>query len=230
MAELEQETFDSAPQMPVAAPNEPHVACVLLLDTSGSMHGQSINSLNKAVNDFKAQTELDELAQKRVDISIIEFNSEVNVVQDFVPLPRMEPVRLEANGMTSMGRAIDMAIDKVKERMRFYAGMGTPNFPGHIFMITDGAPTDDITAARDRLRQEQEEKKKIKFFAIGVPGYDKDTLKSLTKRCIELENSNFEGIFNWISKSMVQVSVSKVGQNPQLPDLPQGASVIPSDW
>jgi uncharacterized protein YegL len=230
MAELKQETFDNGAQMPLSAPNEPHVACVLLLDTSGSMHGQSINSLNKAVNDFKAQTELDELAQKRVDISIIEFNSKVNVVQDFVPLPRMEPVRLEANGMTSMGMAIDMAIDKIKERMRFYASMGTPNFPGHIFMITDGAPTDDITAVREKLRLEQEEKKKIKFFAIGVPGYDKDTLKSLTKRCIELENSNFEGIFNWISKSMVQVSVSRVGQNPQLPDLPEGSTVVPSDW
>jgi uncharacterized protein YegL len=97
-------------------------------------------------------------------------------------------------------------------------------------MITDGAPTDDITAVREKLRLEQEEKKKIKFFAIGVPGYDKDTLKSLTKRCIELENSNFEGIFNWISKSMVQVSVSRVGQNPQLPDLPEGSTVVPSDW
>ena len=230
MAELEQETFDNAPQMPMAAPNEPHVACVLLLDTSGSMGGQPIESLNRAVNDFKVQTGMDELAKKRVDISIVEFNSEVRVVQDFVPLPRMEPVRLEANGMTSMGKAIDMAIDKVKERMRFYASMGTPNFPAHIFMITDGAPTDDITAAQERLRQEQEDKKKIKFFAIGVPGYEKDVLKSLTKRCIELQDTNFEGIFNWISKSMVTVSVSKVGDNPQLPNLPQGASVIPSDW
>lgn len=230
MAELEQETFNDGALIPLAAPNEPHVACVLLLDTSGSMGGQPIESLNKAVNDFKVQTGMDELAQKRVDISIIEFNSEVNVVQDFVPLPRMEPVRLEASGMTSMGRAIDLAIDKVKERMRFYASMGTPNFPGHIFMITDGAATDNMDAAIARVHLEQDEKKKIKFFAIGVENYDKDMLKSLTKRCIELEGTNFEGIFNWISKSMVQVSVSKVGQNPQLPDLPQGASVIPSDW
>ncbi len=229
MEELEQETFGE-PDMEVAAPNEPHVACVLLVDTSGSMSGAPIDNLNRAINDFKVKTSLDELAQKRVDISIIEFNSNVNVVQEFVPLPRMEPITLSAGGMTSMGAAIDMAIDKVKERVRFYASMGTPSYPSHIFMITDGAPTDNIDAARDRVHLEQEQKRKLKFFAIGVDGYDKDTLTSLTKRCISLDNTDFEHIFNWISESMAIISASKVGDNPQLPALPENAHIIPSDW
>ena len=37
----------------IAALSEPHLACVLLLDTSGSMAGAPIDSLNRAIEDFK---------------------------------------------------------------------------------------------------------------------------------------------------------------------------------
>ena len=36
----------------MASPNEAHMACVLLLDTSASMEGESIRSLNEAVARF----------------------------------------------------------------------------------------------------------------------------------------------------------------------------------
>ena len=121
MPELRQTGFNEMPGgAGILAPNEPHMACVLLLDTSGSMSGTPIASLNKAINDFKEQTSLDELAQKRVDIAIIEFNDTVRVVQDFTPLPQLQPVTLSATGCTAMGEAINVAIDKVKERNRFY--------------------------------------------------------------------------------------------------------------
>jgi len=128
MPELRQTRFDEVPGGGIAAPNEPHLACVLLLDTSGSMNGAPIRSLNQAINDFKEQTAMDDLAQKRVDIAIIEFNDSARVVQNFTPLSQMQPVSLSAGGMTAMGEGINRAIDMVKERNRFYASMGTPVF------------------------------------------------------------------------------------------------------
>ena len=89
MRELEQRRFDEMPESPIEAFNEPHLACVLLLDTSGSMSGEAVNSLNKAINDFKDQTAMDELAQKRVDIAIVEFNDTASPVQEFTPISRM---------------------------------------------------------------------------------------------------------------------------------------------
>ena len=175
---------------------------------------------------------MDELAQKRVDIAIIEFNDTARVVQDFTPLPQLQPVTLSATGCTAMGEGINLAIDKVKERNRFYASMGTPCFKPWIFMITDGAPTDDISAARQRILDEENKGShgKLKFWAVGVPGYSKETLQSLTKRCIALDEAKFSGIFDWMSESMVAISVSRVDENPQLPNLPEGAQVIPTDW
>lgn len=216
----------------VAAPGEPHLACVLLLDTSGSMSGEPIKSLNRAINDFKQKTSMDDLAQKRVDIAIIQFDDHARIVQDFTPISQMEPINLDAGGCTAMGEGINLAIDKVKERNRFYASLGTPCFKPWIFMITDGAPTDDITSAIQRIQQEESKGShgKLKFFALGVPGYDKDTLFKLTKRVMALSDTDFSGIFNWMSESMVAISVSRVDENVQLGNLPDNAHVVPSDW
>ncbi len=232
MPELRQTGFNEVPGGGISAPGEAHMACVLLLDTSGSMVGDPINSLNKAINDFKEQTSMDELAQKRVDIAIIEFNDTARVVQEFTPLSLMQPVTLSATGCTAMGAGIELAIDKVKERNRFYASMGTPCYKPWIFMITDGAPTDDISNARQRIIDEESKGThgKLKFWAVGVPGYSKDTLTSLTKRCIALDEANFKGIFDWLSESMVTISVSRVDENPQLSNLPEDAHTIPTDW
>ena len=99
-------------------------------------------------------------------------------------------------------------------------------------MITDGAPTDDITSARQRIIDEESKGAhgKLKFWAVGVPGYSKETLTSLTKRCIALNEANFNGIFNWLSESMVTISVSSVDENPRLSNLPEDAHVIPDTW
>ena len=72
--------------MSVSNPSEPHMACVLLLDTSSSDSDDAIWRLNKAISVFKEQTSKDELALKRVDIATIEFNEGARIVQSFVPL------------------------------------------------------------------------------------------------------------------------------------------------
>lgn len=237
---INQTTFET-PR--VAAPGEPHLACVLLLDTSGSMSGDPINSLNRAINDFKQKTSMDDLAQKRVDIAIIAFDDHARLVQDFTPISQMEPVSLEVGGLTNMPEGINLAIDKVKERNRFYASLGTPCFKPWIFMITDGAPyigsdkqaqlDAEMDAVVQRIQAEENKGShgKLKFWALGVPGYDKDTLFRLTKRVMALSDTDFSGIFNWMSESMVAISVSRVDDEAKLDaPLPSNAQVVPSDW
>ena len=56
---------------------EPHLACALLLDVSGSMAGEPIWSLNAAIKRFKEQVSSDPIARQRVDIALVAFCSEV---------------------------------------------------------------------------------------------------------------------------------------------------------
>ena len=73
----------------IEAANAAHLACVLLLDTSGSMCGEKIEALNQGLKDFKEIVGKDEEAKSCVDVAIVEFNNEVRVVQDFKPLHLM---------------------------------------------------------------------------------------------------------------------------------------------
>ncbi len=217
----------------IAAANEPHLACVLLLDTSGSMAGDAINSLNKSINNFKEQLAKDAMAMKRVDVCIITFDDAPTVVQEFTPICEMEPVTLTAGGLTAMGAAINVAIDKVKDRNRFYAEQGTPCFKPWIFMITDGAPTDSIEAAAARIAAEESkgEHGKLKFWALGVPGFDATALHTLTKRVMALTDTDFSGIFDWLSASMATISVSQPGLEANaVSQLPANAQIVPADW
>ncbi len=216
----------------IAAANEPHLACVLLLDTSASMSGKPIKNLNEAINRFKEDVSMDEMAKKRVDVAIVEFKDDANIVQNFSPIIAMEPVNLVASGATNMGAGIETAIDMVKERTKLYSSLGTPMFKPWIFMISDGAPNYDISVAARRIREEESKGThgKLKFFALGVGNYDRNILTSLSKRVIELSDMDFAGIFDWMSESMVAISVSRVDEDPRLPDLPDNSRVIPSDW
>lgn len=220
---LEQSEFN------IAAVNEHHVACVLVLDTSGSMSKNgAIHKLNEGVRKFKEQTMLDELAQKSIDIAIVEFNTEANLIQDFIPLMNLEPPQLSAGGSTSMGKGLDLAMELVEQRKLRYKEIGIPYYRPWIFIISDGEPTDDYIPVAERVR-ELAEKNKFVCWAVGVPGYSKKALQKITDRLFELTDINFPTIFEWLSNSLVKVSNSK-GLSVDYPDLPDNSRVIPKDW
>jgi uncharacterized protein YegL len=52
---------------------DPRCACVLVLDTSGSMHGEKIAQLNQGLSEFATALQGDSVAQSRVDIAIVTF-------------------------------------------------------------------------------------------------------------------------------------------------------------
>lgn len=223
----------------IGNPNEPHLPCVLLLDTSGSM-GQGeypsrpIDSLNHAIEKFIRETQSDGNANKCVDLALISFNDSADVQVPFTPLSAMQPVTLEAGGLTNMAQGIHTAIDIVKNRLHEYASMGTPTYKPWIFMITDGLSTSspaDMESAADRIRQEEAigAHGKLKFWALGVPGADEKELTKLSKRVLSATDTDFSTIFNWLSQSMSAISVSSVMENAPLPDLPQNMHVIPTD-
>lgn len=204
--------LEMANQNPPANPHEGHLACVLLVDTSGSMQWDDrIGSLNRGIEKFINETNMDELARSRVDVSIISFNTTVTTVVPFTPLRDIQPVTLTAEGCTCMGAAIEEAIHQVKARTTMYGQMGTPRFNPWIVMISDGAPTDSIEHACEMLEQERlrkDGKRRIKFIPVGVPGYSMEAMSKLAPQIIELENADFSHLFNWISKSMVLISNS----------------------
>lgn len=230
MSQLEMnEFFDS-----IRNPNQPHMSCILLLDTSASMEGESIHSLNEAIARFKYQVCLDEETKHRVDVAIVTFGETVEVISDFKPVEDMPILNLVASGRTPMAEAIQTAVNMVKNRAHQYSKVGAPYYVPWIFMITDGASTSEeseMVKAAERIRSAEtgESSVRLKLWALGVDNYDKNELFRLTNRVIELREHDFTDMFVWLSQSMVSISHSQVGDTVPLDDLPENARKAKSD-
>lgn len=218
----------------IEVPGESHLACVLLLDTSGSMSGESIHSLNEGVKRFIEQVSQDEMARLRLDIAIITFSDYVRLVQDFRPIAHMTAPTLTANGYTVMGQGIKEAVRLVKERNLLYASKGTPAHKPWIFMITDGRPegesSSQIMEAIDLVQREEQKGQggKLKFWSLAVDNADKTILQKLSQRVFDMNGHDFTGIFDWMAESMSCISISSPSEDPVYAPLPQ--NVVPSQW
>jgi len=207
---------------------EPRCPCVLLLDTSASMQGEPIAALNEGLRTFQEDLMKDPVAPKRVEIAVVSFNSEVNVVQDFVTADRFEPPTLAAQGLTHMGAAIHTALDMVQQRKVKYNGSGVSYYRPWVFMITDGRPQgemlDFVTGASLRIRDD-EANRRVAFFVVGVEGADILYLREMVVRVpLRLKGLNFNELFIWLSRSMHAVAQSKMGD--EVPLGPPGWAVI----
>ena len=205
---------------------EPRCACVLLLDVSASMSGRPIAALNEGLAAFAADLATDDLASQRVEVAVVTFGGRgVEVVQDFVTAGEFEPVRLEANGGTPMGAAIERAVTLVEDRKQRYKENGVLYYRPWIFLITDGAPTDDWQDAADRVHR-SEDANGLAFFAVGVEGANMQILSQIAVRApLRLQGLQFVELFVWLSQSQRTVSSSRPGDQTALPPV-EGWAVV----
>src|SRR5439155_20601766 len=170
---------------------DPRCACILLLDTSASMAGKRISELNEGLRTFEEELRQDLLASRRVEVGIVTFgDGGVNKIQDFVTAAQFTAPSLSAGGNTPMGRAIDIALDMVRERKAEYKRSGVGYYQPWIFLITDGAPADSWQEAARRSQQEMEATT-LTLFAVGVAGADMEVLNQLTPRTLKLDGLRF---------------------------------------
>ena len=152
---------------------------MLLLDTSASMSGSPIAELNAGVRTFKDELAADPLAAKRVEVAIVTFGSMPTTVQDFVGAQTFEPPYLQADGMTSMGAAIEEGLRLLDARKRMYKDNGVAYYRPWVFLITDGSPTDSVLSASQLVRS-GEAAKAFSFYGVGAgPNVDFGRLNAI---------------------------------------------------
>ena len=220
-----------AEQIPFGTDNfadnpEPRVPSILLLDVSGSMGGQPIEELNEGLQQYKTELSGDSVASKRVEVAVVTFGGHVRVETPFCTADHFVPPLLAADGDTPMGQAIMEAVTMLRDRKDLYRANGIMFYRPWIFLITDGAPTDEWRAAAQRVH-EGEGKKEFTFFAVGVQGAQMETLKQISVRePVMLKKLAFRDLFTWLSNSQQAVSRSKHGEEIPLTNPTAG----PNGW
>ncbi|MDD5142335.1 VWA domain-containing protein [Methanoregula sp.] len=207
-------------QQPMAAVTfaenpEPRCPCLLLLDTSGSMAGEAIAELNAGIKSFYAELQSDSLAIKRVEVALMTFGP-VQVISEFNTAECIFDPELVAEGDTPIGEAIRKGIELIRARKEQYRANGISFYRPWIFLITDGAPTDEWQSAASLVR-EGEASKSFAFFTIGVNKADMKVLKQISVRePVKLQGLKFREFFQWLSNSMKSASRSNPGDRIQL--------------
>lgn len=202
-------------ELPPKHVNMQHMPVVLLCDTSGSMYGTPLQNATMAVNRFAADVCKDNKAAGLVDVAVIGFDEEPTVVQGFRPITELEPVQFTAGGGTNLSSALELAVNKLRERCKLYANNGIEIKMPYIILLTDGYGG-DVTEISRIIRQRTADKK-MQLWVLAVKGYDKETVAKLTdgKRVFELVDEkgyDFTDFFDFMAISIKAVSTSSADQ------------------
>lgn len=201
---------------------DPRCPVVLVLDASSSMGDtidgvRPIDALNDGLDVLVRELNNDALARRRVELAVVTFGTEANLAADFATVDHLVLPMLEPSGTTSMGAAINVALDALEARKASYKANGIAYYRPWILLITDGMPTDDITAAAARVKA-SEVNKQVAFFAVGIEGADFERLATIgTRAPLKLKGLAFDQLFVWLSASQSRVSASNPGDTVPLP-------------
>lgn len=193
--------------------------CVLILDGSGSMHGQPIDELNSGLAVLEEQLKADPTASQRVQLLVIRIgdDNDVQVLVDWTDAVSFTAPVIEAHGLTPLGAAVRLAMTRLEEQKAQYRANGIPYNRPWLFVLTDGAATDnDWEAAADACKM-AESKGQFSFFGVGIGDANLSALSKFSSRApLRLQGLKFRELFLWLSRSAATASQAAQGTTTQL--------------
>ena len=114
--------------------------CVLVLDGSGSMEGNPISELNQGLKTLEEELKKDDTASQRVQLLVIRLGDDdkATILTDWTDAIDFKAPTLEAYGRTPLGKAMELALEKIEEQKVNYKSNQIPYNRPWIFLRTRG--------------------------------------------------------------------------------------------
>jgi uncharacterized protein YegL len=139
---------------------------IYIVDCSGSMQGKKIETVNVAVRESipLMQSVADENPNAEILVRVVTFSDGAQwAVSQPTEIHSFKWVDLDADGLTDMGRAMELVTEAMKVQKMPQRGL-----PPVLVLMTDGQPTDDFATAMKALLNEPWGMKAVRIaIAIG---------------------------------------------------------------
>lgn len=191
----------------------------LLIDTSGSMRGEPIESVKVGLETMVSSLRQDPFALESVNLSIITFDKDVKQILPLTSLDELQLPKIVTpeSGPTHTGQALKLLCEKIDFEVR----LSTPEQKGDwmplLFLMTDGKPSDL------QLYKEMIPEVKKRHFASIIAcaagmNAQSEPLKALTDEVYSLDtvdSTSFKKFFKWVSDS-IGVGNRSIGATEEL--------------
>lgn len=203
----------------------------ILLDTSGSMRGEPIHSVNVGLQSMLSALRQDPYALESVHLSIITFDLEAKVYLPLTPLDQVQLANIDvpSAGATFMGAALELLAEQVTQHLQKSTDEVKGDWRPLLFVMTDGSPS-DVYAYQQAIPVIQQ----LNFASIVAcaagPKAKQEHLLQLTDKVVVLDTmdaASFAGFFKWVSASVVAGSSSAgISGSVSLPPPPPEVQLV----
>lgn len=181
-----------------------------VLDVSESMVGENLKKLEEGLNNIIKALRQDPHALETVYVSVIAFAGKTKTIVPLIEVPSFYPPKLPIGGGTSLGAALHHLMAEIDKSVIKTTSDVKGDWKPIIYLLTDGKPTDSVSSAVAKWKNEYAKKATLVAVALGRFA-DVSVLKQLTEHSFVLENTGedeFMKFIKWITASVASQSKS----------------------
>jgi uncharacterized protein YegL len=219
------------PSPAILDPNLRRLPVYLLLDCSGSMSGDPIESMRAGVRSLTSDLKSDPQAIETAWLSVIAFGSTASQLTPLTDLMSFQEPHMEAQGITSLGAALTLLDNCISREVRTPDHSQKGDWMPLVFVMTDGLPTDAWELPAKNLLDNN--RANIIACAAGSNA-DAHLLKQLSPHVVELHTLQpdaLKSFFQWASAAVKSTAASPNPSAPPqdnaLPPPPPNINIVP---
>lgn len=185
----------------------------LLLDTSGSMKGEPIESVKAGLQTMLSTLKQDPFALESVHISIITFDTEVKLLTGLSDLENftIPEIVVPESGATHFGAALELLCKCLDSDIRKTTPEQKGDWKPLLFIMTDGRPA-DIQKYKEMIPEVQKRNFAGIIACAAGPKAKQEDLKLLTDKVVSLDTADsatFQQFFKWVSDTIGKGNMSR---------------------